>query len=95
MDDSTNGTGIERVTVDVPNAWTGGQKAGWFFVALLGGIPGVLIASLANVSHPDRSTATKMALVGLAARFVIFVLFFFMMECSTPMPISGGASAYH
>lgn len=95
MDSSTNNTGIERVTVDVPSAWTGGQKAGWFFVGLLGGIPGVLVASLANVSHPDRSTATKMALIGLAAWFVIFVLIFFMMGCTTAMSVTTATSAYH
>lgn len=90
-----NANSIERVTVDVPNTWTGGQKAGWFFVGLLGGVPGVLVASLANVSHPDRSTATKMALIGLASWFVLFVLIFFMMGCTTAMFVSGVASAYH
>lgn len=73
--------------------WTGGQKAGWFFVGMLAGVPGVLIASLANVNHPDRSTATKMALIGMAAWIVIFIVIFFMAACTTSMLVSGIAAS--
>ena len=42
------------------------QRAGWFFVGLIGGVSGVLVASLANIGRAWRSTATKMALLGMA-----------------------------
>lgn len=64
------------------NLWTGGQKAGWFFVGLFGGIVGILLASLSNVGHPDRSTATKMAIIGCVAVFVIGFLFTMVAGCS-------------
>lgn len=76
-----------------PQPWTGGQKAGWFFVGMLAGIPGVLIASLANVNHPDRSTATKMALIGMAAWIVVLIVIFFMAACTTSMLVSGIAAS--
>lgn len=76
-------------------AFTGGQKAGWFFVGMLGGVVGVLIASLCNVNHPDRSTATKMALIGLASWVAVFVLIFFVATCTTAMFVTSIATAYH
>ena len=82
------------MTVDVCSAWTGGQKAGWFFVGLLGGVVGVLVASLANVSHPDRSTATKMALIGMASWFAILILLFLIASCTTMMAVSSVAALY-
>lgn len=44
---------------------TGAQRVGWFFVGFLGGILGILVASLTNVGREWRSMATKMALVGM------------------------------
>ena len=62
-------------------AFTGGQKAGWFLVGMFGGVVGILIASLCNVNHPDRSTATKMAAIGMAAGIILFLLLF-VVSCS-------------
>lgn len=91
MDTPDTQTAIEPV-IPAPTSpstvFTGGQKAGWFFV-------GVLIASLCNVNHPDRSTATKMALIGLASWFVIFVLIFFVASCTAAMFVTSIATAYH
>lgn len=94
MDTPDTQTAIEPV-IPAPTSpstvFTGGQKAGWFFVGMLGGVVGVLIASLCNVNHPDRSTATKMALIGLASWFVIF----FVASCTAAMFVTSIATAYH
>lgn len=66
------GNSIEQASQKT--VWTGGQKAGWFFVGMLGGIVGILVASLANMNHPDRSTATKMAALGMATWLLLFIL---------------------
>lgn len=65
----------------MPSGWAGKQKAGWFFVGLFGGIVGILLASLANVGHPDRSTATAMAAIGFVSLFalVFAVIFIFAL----------------
>lgn len=57
-----------------PGAWTGTQRFGWFLVGALGGIVGVLVASMANVGHPYRSEATKMAIIGLIVAIVLSAL---------------------
>lgn len=98
MDNPPSPTAIEPVTpapTAPSTAFTGGQKAGWFFVGMLGGVVGVLVASLCNVNHPDRSTATKMALIGLASWVAIFVLIFFMATCTAAMFVTPIATAYH
>lgn len=64
-----------------PSAFTGGQKAGWFLVGMFGGVMGILIASLCNVNHPDRYTATKMAAIGMAVDIALFFLLF-AVSCS-------------
>lgn len=70
-------TAIAQPDSPKPRTWTGGQKAGWFFVGLFLGIPGIIIASLANVDHPDRSTATKMAAIGMAVELaIVFAVIF-------------------
>ena len=89
--DNINPNGITQAAPQ--QSWTGGQKAGWFFVGMLAGVPGVLIASLANVNHPDRSTATKMALIGMAAWIVVLIVIFFMAACTTSMLVSGIAAS--
>lgn len=98
MDNPPSPTAIESVTpapTAPSTAFTGGQKAGWFFVGMLGGVVGVLVASLCNVNHPDRSTATKMALIGLASRAAIFVLIFFMASFPAPLFVTSVATSYH
>lgn len=98
MDTPTNPTAIEPSTqapTTPSTAFTGGQKAGWFFVGMFGGVVGVLMASLCNVNHPDRATATKMALIGLASWVAIFVLIFFLATCATAMFVTSIATAYY
>lgn len=51
------------------NELTVTQKAGWFFVGFIGSVFGVLVASLTGIGQPWRRTATKMALLGMAAFF--------------------------
>lgn len=53
---------------------TGAQRVGWFFVGLIGGILGILVASLTNIGREWRSTATKMALVGMLTYLVPHVV---------------------
>ena len=53
---------------------SGAQRAGWFVVGLVGGIFGVLVASLANIGRAWRSTATKMALIGMGTNFGLCVI---------------------
>lgn len=53
---------------------TGAQRVGWFFVGLIGGILGILVASLTNIGREWRSTATKMALVGMLTYLVLHVV---------------------
>lgn len=53
---------------------TGAQRVGWFFVGLIGGILGILVASLTNIGREWRSTATKMALFGMLTYLVLHVV---------------------
>ncbi len=85
----------EMTAYTKPMAWTGGQKAGWFFVGMLMGIPGILIASLANVSHPERSTATKMAVSGCVAVFVLGFLLTMIAGCSMAALVASAPSYYY
>ena len=75
-------------------SWTGGQKAGWFFVGLFGGLVGILLASLANVGHPDRSTATKMAVIGCASVLMLGFLLTMFAGCSLAA-IAASVPAYY
>lgn len=94
MTDTANGP-VAGITPASPvTGWTGGQKAGWFFVGFLGGIVGILLASLSNVGRPDRSTATKFAIIGMVAAIVIFFLLFFALGCSAAMVAASVASRY-
>lgn len=52
---------------------TSSQKIGWFFVGVLIGVAGILIASLTNIDKPYRSDCTKFAAIGMAIE-VLFVL---------------------
>lgn len=53
--------------------WTGLQKAGWFLFGLLGGPFGILVASMSNIGHPSRSTATGLAAGGFVATLALTV----------------------
>lgn len=91
-------TAIAQPDSPKPRTWTGGQKAGWFFVGLFLGIPGIIVASLANVDHPDRSTATKMAAIGMAVELaIVFAVIFLciMMMVVVAGAAAGAASAYY
>lgn len=57
-----------------PGAWTGMQRFGWLLAGALGGIFGVLVASMCNVGHPYRSEATKMAVIGLVIAIALSAL---------------------
>lgn len=93
MDDMNSG--IQK-TEQQAAAFTGGQKAGWFFVGMFGGVVGILIASLSNVNHPDRSTATKMAAIGMAASFaLIFLLLVASCSMATAAVSAAASSAYY
>lgn len=71
--------------------WTGGQKAGWFFVGFFGGLVGILVASLTNTAHPDRSTATKMAIIGCVTCVALALLSSLFVGCSTAALIAGAS----
>lgn len=50
------------------------QKAGFFFLGFLGGIVGILAASLMNINAPYRPEGTKMAALGFATACVLGTL---------------------
>lgn len=50
---------------------TGGQKAGYFFVGLLGGVGCAILASLCNINAPYRSDCTKFSLIGVGIGIVL------------------------
>lgn len=55
---------------------SGGMKFGWLLVGLLSGIPGILVAWLANVDRaPEvKSGAIKYAVIGLVIAIVVVIL---------------------
>ena len=58
----SNDTGKDQMLMTMERALTSGQKAGFFFLGFLGGIAGILAASL------------KMAALGFATGFVLGIL---------------------
>lgn len=54
-------TGKDQMLMTMERALTSGQKAGFFFLGFLGGIVGILAASLMNINAPYRPEGTKMA----------------------------------
>lgn len=50
---------------------TGGQKAGYFFAGLLGGVGCAILASLCNINAPYRSDCTKFSLIGVGIGIVL------------------------
>lgn len=55
---------------------SGGMKFGWLLVGLLSGIPGILVAWLANVDRaPEvKSGAIKYAVIGFVIAIVVVIL---------------------
>ena len=47
-------TGKDQMLMTMERALTSGQKAGFFFLGFLGGIVGILAASLMNINAPYR-----------------------------------------
>lgn len=64
-------TGKDQMLMTMERALTSGQKAGFFF---LGGIAGILAASLMNINAPYRPEGTKMAALGFATACVLGIL---------------------
>ena len=56
-------TGKDQMLMTMERALTSGQKAGFFFLGFLGGIVGILAASLMNINAPYRPEGTKTACV--------------------------------
>lgn len=64
-------TGKDQMLMTMERALTSGQKAGFFFLGFLGGIVGILAASLMNINAPYRPEGTKMAALGFATACVL------------------------
>lgn len=62
--------GKDQMLMTMERALTSGQKAGFFFLGFLGGIVGILAASLMNINAPYRPEGTKMAALGFATACV-------------------------
>lgn len=68
-------TGKDQMLMTMERALTSGQKAGFFFLGFLGGIVGILAASLMNINAPyRRPEGTKMAALGFATACVLGIL---------------------
>ena len=67
-------TGKDQMLMTMERALTSGQKAGFFFLGFLGGIVGILAASLMNINAPYRPEGTKMAALGFATACVLGTL---------------------
>ena len=65
-------TGKDQMLMTMERALTSGQKAG--FLGFLGGIVGILAASLMNINAPYRPEGTKMAALGFATACVLGTL---------------------
>lgn len=59
---------------DGTRAYKRAWKAGFFFLGFLGGIVGILAASLMNINAPYRPEGTKMAALGFATACVLGTL---------------------
>lgn len=53
-------TGKDQMLMTMERALTSGQKAGFFFLGFLGGIVGILAASLMNINAPYRPEGTNL-----------------------------------
>lgn len=63
--------GKDQMLMTMERALTSGQKAGFFFLGFLGGIVGILAASLMNINAPYRPEGTKMAALGFATAGIL------------------------
>lgn len=70
----SNDTGKDQMLMTMERALTSGQKTGFFFLGFLGGIVGILTASLMNINAPFRPEGTKMAALGFATACVLGIL---------------------
>lgn len=52
-------TGKDQMLMTMERALTSGQKAGFFFLGFLGGIVGILAASLMNINAPNEDGGTR------------------------------------
>lgn len=67
-------TGKDQMLMTMERVLTSGQKAGFFFLGFLGGVAGILAASLMNINAPYRPEGTKMAALGFATACVLGTL---------------------
>lgn len=67
-------SGKDQMLMTMERELTSGQKVGFFFLGFLGGIAGILAASLMNINAPYRPEGTKMAAFGFATGFVLGIL---------------------
>ncbi len=76
---------------------SGGMKFGWFIVGALVGIPGILIAWLANVDkYPQVKTdAVKFAIIGFVIWALLWVLFCMgLLGLAAGLSASSGSATY-
>ncbi len=73
--------------------WTGLQKFGWLLIGMFGGLLGILVASMTNVGHPNRSDATRMAVIGLLVAMALGLLGVFAAAYAYASLASAGLSA--
>lgn len=80
-------SGKDQMLMTMEHALTRGQKAGFFFLGFLGGIAGILAASLMNINAPYRPEGTKMAALGFATACVLGILIALVGYVGFIMPI--------
>lgn len=68
----------DQMLMTMERELTGSQKAGFFFLGFLGGIVGILAASLMNINAPYRPEGTKMAALGFGTACVLGILVMFV-----------------
>ena len=66
--------GKDQMLMTMERALTSGQKAGFNFHGVLGGIVGILAASQIDINAPYRPEGTKMAALGFATACVLGTL---------------------
>lgn len=81
-------TGKDQMLMTMERELTGSQKVGFFFLGFLGGIVGILAASLMNINAPYRPEGTKMAALGFATALLIGILLLFVGCAYAVAPIA-------
>lgn len=94
------GAAIPQVVIPAPlTKLTGGMKFGWFVVGALLGIPGILIAWLANADRfaQVKNDAIKFSAIGMAVWAVLWVVvcLMFLGVVAAATVHSGGTSSYY